>query len=166
MLAQLLRKSAPAVPAKVLRILGNFWPPFLGSGIKIEYVDPGYREIHVLLKYGWYNKNYVGTQFGGSIYAMTDPFYMVMLINNLGKGYVVWDKAASIEFKKPGRSKLSVVFSLTDEEILEIKNTVNKNGEHFFTVVANVKDNKGGIVARVEKVVFVRKKDYKKKING
>ncbi len=86
--------------------MGNIWPPYFGAGIRIEHVNEDFRYVRVALKRSWYNSNYVGTQFGGSMYSMTDPFFMLILINNLGKDYIVWDKAARIEFIKPGKKSL------------------------------------------------------------
>ncbi len=89
--------------ANHLRRLLNVYPPFLGAGIYIKRIAMDYREVDVEMKLRWYNRNYVSTHFGGSLYAMTDPFYMLMLINILGEGYAVWDKAAHIDFVSPGR---------------------------------------------------------------
>jgi len=121
MLAQFLRKNARAMPVKLLMFIGNLWAPFRGAGIKIVKVSDDYRLMEVEMKLKWSNKNYVGTHFGGSMYAMTDPFYMMMLINILGPQYVVWDKAAKIEFKKLGKGTIRVRFELGEEEILAIK---------------------------------------------
>ena len=159
MLAQLLRKSAHKVPANVLRIVANFWAPFLGAGIRIVYVSPDYRLIRVRMKLRWYNKNYVGTHFGGSMYAMTDPFYMMMLINNLGRDYIVWDKGAKIDFKKPGRGTLSVTFSMTEERIEEIKKIADTQGKYVFDIPVEVLDENNELVASVLKTLYVRKKE-------
>lgn len=159
MLAQLLRKSAHQIPANMLRIIGNFWSPFRGAGIKITYVSPDYREIRVQLKLRWFNKNYVGTHFGGSMYAMTDPFYMMMLINNLGPRYIVWDKAASIDFKIPGRGIVRTHFVLSENEIQAIKAKADELGKYVFDKTVNVVDESGAVVASVIKTLYVRNRD-------
>jgi len=98
----------------------NAYPPYIGAGIKVKKVSPGFKEIGVQMKLRWYNRNYVKTHFGGSLYAMADPFYMLMLIQILGKEYIVWDRSAGIEFLKPGRGTVTAVFKISDAQIEEI----------------------------------------------
>ena len=158
MLAQLLRTNADKMPANFLRRIGNLWLPFWGAGIKIVHISPDYRLIQVQLKLRWYNKNYVGTHFGGSMYAMTDPFYMMMLINNLGKQYIVWDKGAKIDFLKPGRGTLSVTFEMSEQEIQAVKNKADTDGKYVFDIPVDVRNEQGEIVASVIKTLYIRKK--------
>lgn len=141
-----------------MRRLGNWWRPFRGAGISIVHVSPDYREIHVQMKLRWYNRNYVGTHFGGSIYAMTDPFYMMMLINNLGGEYIVWDKGAHIEFLKPGRGTVRAHFVLSTDQIQLIKNTVDQEGKYVFDLPVDVLGESDQIVASVNKTLYVRRK--------
>ncbi len=158
MAAHLLRKMAKKTPVRVMKFFGNLWFPYLGAGIKIVDATPDYRHMKVVLKRTWYNINYVGTQFGGSIYAMTDPFYMLMLINILGPEYIVWDKGASIDFKSPGRSQLTANFDLTDE-ILETVRAKTAGGEKYvFDLNVDVIDEAGVVVATVVKTLYVRRK--------
>ena len=159
MLAQLLRKNAHRLPAKYLRLFANWWSPFRGAGIKIVYASPDYREVKVQMKLRWYNKNYVGTHFGGSLYAMTDPFYMMMLINNLGSRYIVWDKAAKIDFKKPGRGTVHTHFSFSEEEILGIKLKADELGKYIFDKPVDVVDDTGEVIASVMKTLYVRSRN-------
>ena len=158
MAAQLLRKYSSKISANWIRRLGNIWPPFLGAGIRISLTSADYRHIKVRLKRSWYNSNYVGTQFGGSIYAMTDPFYMLMIINNLGPEYVVWDKSAQIEFIKPGRAELHAEFIITEEILAQIKRNTDQNEKYIFTLPVEVKDPEGLLIAKVEKTIYVRRK--------
>jgi acyl-coenzyme A thioesterase PaaI-like protein len=158
MLAQLLRKNADRLPTKYMRLIANLWAPFRGAGIKIVYVSPDYREIKVRMKLRWYNSNYVGTHFGGSLYAMTDPFYMMMLINNLGRKYIVWDKAANIEFKKPGRGTVHAHFEFSDEEIGEVKNKADEMGKYVFEKPVDVVNDEGEVIASVVKTLYVRRR--------
>jgi hypothetical protein len=111
------------------------------------------------MKLRWWNANYVGTHYGGSLYSMTDPFFMVMLIENLGQDYIVWDKSATIRFKRPGRGTVSASFRLSDQQIDEIKQALNaeKKIERVFTV--EVKDESGTVIAEVEKLLHIRRKD-------
>src|SRR5258708_700531 len=111
------RKWPDKMPMWLLRWIFNLYPPYLGAGIKVKEISSDFRQMEVAMKLTWCNKNYVGTQFGGSIYSMTDPFYMFILIKNLGRDYIVWDKAAKIDFKKPGKSTLYVRFTMSEDEI-------------------------------------------------
>src|SRR5208282_1249110 len=100
-----------------LRMWLNLYPPLRGAGIRVTRASADWREIDVEMKLRWWNRNAVGTHYGGSLYSMTDPFFMLMLIQNLGKDYIVWDKAASIRFKKPGRGTVFANFRLSEEQI-------------------------------------------------
>ena len=134
----------------------NAWPPFLGAGIHVTRM--GSRAIDVEMKLRRWNRNYVGTHFGGSLYSMTDPFFMLMLLDNLGPEYLVWDKAATIRFRKPGRGKVRAEFRLSDEQVDEIRRAVAANGKTEPTFVVQVKDEAGEVVAEVEKVLWVKRK--------
>jgi len=142
-----------------MRLRLNLYAPFLGAGIRVKRLAPGWKEVDVEMKLRWWNANYVGTHYGGSLYSMTDPFLMVMLIENLGRDYIVWDKSATIRFKKPGRGTVFAEFRLTDQQIHEIKQalTTEKKIERIFTV--EVKDESGAVIAEVEKLLHIRKKD-------
>jgi len=146
-----------------MRMFLNIWPPFLGAGIRVRRLGPGWQEIDVEMKLRWWNRNYVGTHYGGSLYSMTDPFFMLMLIENLGKDYLVWDKSASIRFKKPGRGTVSASFRLSEEQIREIKQALDSQEKIERTFAVEVKDESGNVIAEVEKLLHVRKKDNRKK---
>jgi len=143
---------------RVLRLLLNLYPPFLGAGIRVTQVDRDLRRVRVDLPLRWFNRNYVGTQFGGSLYAMTDPFLMLMLMHNLGPGYVVWDQSAQIKFIRPGRGRVHVEFELSEARLDEIREQANENRRVLpeFTVV--VHDESGEAVARVQKTLYVKRK--------
>ena len=100
------------LPPGVFRRGINLWPPFLGAGVRVTRVAGDYREIDVTLKLGLLNRNYFGTQFGGSMFAMTDPFFALMMLRNLGPEYVVWDRAGAIRYLKPGRGDVYARFRL------------------------------------------------------
>ena len=104
------------------------YPPYLGAGVRVKHVSEDFRSIEVEMPLRWWNKNLVGTHFGGSLYSMCDPFYMIMLIHNLGPDYVVWDKAATIRFKKPGKGLMRAKFELTKDRVEEIR-TAADHGE-------------------------------------
>src|SRR5215469_11874966 len=107
--------------SRALRRAVNFWPPFLGAGIRVEHVGADMKSVDVEMRLRWWNANYVGTHFGGSLFAMTDAFYMLMLMANLGRDYIVWDKAASIRYRKPGRSTVRAEFRLSDAQLDDIR---------------------------------------------
>ncbi|MGD1211554.1 MAG: DUF4442 domain-containing protein [Candidatus Acidiferrales bacterium] len=145
--------------ARHMRMLLNIWGPFLGAGIRVKRLGPDWKEIDVEMKLRWWNANYVGTHYGGSLYSMTDPFFMVMLIENLGKDYIVWDKSASIRFKKPGRGTVSASFRLSEQQIQEIKQALKTQAKIERVFMVEVKDESGSVIAEVEKLLHIRRKD-------
>jgi hypothetical protein len=140
----------------------KWWPPFLGAGIRVASLAEDFRDAVVELKLGRFNRNYVGTHFGGSLYAMTDPFFMIMLLHNLGGDYLVWDKSGSIEYEAPGRGTVTAHFHLSQKRIAEIRAEAAGGGKIFPEFEVNVKDAAGEIVARVRKVLYVRLKSKKR----
>ena len=143
--------------SRLLRYI-NWWPPLLGAGIKVRRSDADFHALDVEMRLTRWNTNYVGVHFGGSLFAMTDPFYMVMLARNLGDEYVVWDKSASIRYKKPGRGTVRAEFRLTDERLAEIRAAVERDGRNDARFVVEIKDDAGGVVAEVERVIYCAKK--------
>lgn len=156
----LLARLQDKLPLSMLRIAINLWPPLWGAGIEITKITPDYLYIHVILKLRFFNRNYVGTHFGGSIFTMTDPFMMLMLIKNLGTDYIVWDKAATIDFKKPGLGTISATFQFTEEEIQTIKTTTDQQGKYVFDRPVDVINEAGEVVASVVRTLYVRRKDF------
>ena len=142
---------------KLLKFLLNIYGPMFGAGIVIKTISNDFRFVRVEMPLRWYNGNYFRTHFGGSLYAMTDPFYVFMLLNNLGKNYVVWDKAAEIQFRSPGKGRVWCEFRLAEDEIARIKTDAdtNKKTEPKFTV--EVFDADGKLVASVVKTLYVRR---------
>jgi acyl-coenzyme A thioesterase PaaI-like protein len=143
---------------RLLLRLVNFYPPYLGSGVRVKS-SPDLRAYDVRMKLRWWNRNYVGTHFGGSLYSMCDPFFMMILMESLGRGYIVWDKAATIRFRRPGKGTVRAVFQIPPERVEEIRAAADVNGkvEPVFTV--NVTDEQGEVVAEIEKLLYVRRKD-------
>jgi len=141
-----------------MRILMNLWPPFLGAGIRVKRLQLDWKEIDVEMKLRIWNSNYVGTHYGGSLYSMADPFYMLMLIENLGRDYIVWDKAASIRFRKPGKGTVSVSFRLSDDDLAGIREALKTEEKIDRTFQAEVKDESGTVIAEVQKVIHIRNK--------
>jgi hypothetical protein len=136
----------------------NFFPAFRGTGARVTYISGDYRELHVKLPLSWRTRNYVGTIFGGSLYGAVDPHYMIMLIKILGPGYVVWDKAATIRFKKPGRSTLFARFLIPEEEIAEIRRRLETETSIDRVYRVDLTDADGVVHAAVEKTIYVRKR--------
>jgi len=141
-----------------MRIYMNLWPPFLAAGIHVKRLDPDWKRIDVEMKLHLWNSNYVGTHYGGSLYSMADPFYMLMLMENLGRDYIVWDKSASIRFRKPGKGTVAVSFQLTDDDIAGIRAALQTEEKLDRTFLAEIRDESGTVVAEVQKVVHIRKK--------
>ncbi|HLZ43662.1 MAG TPA: DUF4442 domain-containing protein [Candidatus Sulfotelmatobacter sp.] len=139
----------------------NFWPPFLGAGIRVRRIAPDMKAIDVEMRLRWWNANYVGTHFGGSLFAMTDPFYMLMVMANLGRDYIVWDKAASIRYRKPGKGTVRAEFRLTDAQLDDIREKLKTLPKYEPVFKVEVKDEQGSVIAEVKKVLHVRKKDLK-----
>ncbi|OAB60682.1 tetrameric acyl-CoA thioesterase [Leptolyngbya valderiana BDU 20041] len=144
--------------ASTLKLMMNLWPPFLAAGIRVLHIAEDYSEVRVRMKLHWFNRNYVRTHFGGSLFAMTDPFYMLMYLNRIGKEYVVWDKAASIEFVRPGRGTVTASFFL-DQAMIERARADAASGkpaliDHEIEVV----DDEGRTVARSTRTIYVRLK--------
>src|ERR1017187_10755035 len=140
-----------------LRRLVNLWPPFLGAGIRIKHIAPDMKAVDVEMKLRFWNANYVGTHFGGSLFAMTDPFYMLMLMANLGRDYIVWDKAATIRYRKPGRGTVRAEFRLSDNQIEDIREKLKTLPKYEPVFSVAVTDEAGVVIAEGEKVIHVRK---------
>lgn len=139
----------------------NFFPAYGGTGGRITYIAGDWREIHVRVPLSWRTRNYVGTIYGGSMYGAVDPVYMIMLIKLLGPGYVVWDKAATIRFRRPGRSTLHARFEVTTDVEAEIRAELERVEELERTFVVELKGADGTVHAVVEKVLHVRRHDAK-----
>jgi hypothetical protein len=140
----------------------NIWPPILGAGIRVKWgADLKSADVEMDLRV--WNRNYVGTHYGGSLYSMTDPFYMLMLMENLGADYIVWDKAATIRFRKPGKGKVRAEFRLSDEQLNEIRSKLTTQEKYEPTFTVEVKDKSGEVVAEVQKVLHIRRKDAVRK---
>lgn len=147
-----------AFKPSVMRRLLNFWPPFLFSGIRVAELSSDYRYCMVELKSRFWTRNINNSQFGGSMFAMTDPIYPLMLMGALGKEYLVWDKQADINFISPGRGKLVAEFWLSDETLDAVKAATEQGAKHFPQFLLHIKDSKGQVVCEVNRTVYVRKK--------
>lgn len=144
--------------AKTLRRFMGFWPPFLGAGIRVrEFADDGSRVVvtHTLNKL---NQNAVGTAFGGTIMAMTDPFYMLASMARLGKGYNIWDVAGEVQFLKPGKGTITAVMEIPDETYALIREKTAGGAKYLHWFDTEVTDEEGDVVATVRRQVYYRVK--------
>lgn len=146
------------LPRNWLLRLFNVYPPYLGAGVRVK-ASPDLHTFEVRMKLRFWNKNYVGTHFGGSLYTMCDPFFMLILMNALGRDYIVWDKEATIRFRRPGRGTVHATFHIPPERVAEIKAAADENRKVEPVFKADILDDKGEVVAEVEKLLYVRRKE-------
>jgi acyl-coenzyme A thioesterase PaaI-like protein len=144
--------------AGMFRLGINLWPPFVGAGIHVTELTPDFRTATVRLRHGLLNRNYFGTHYGGSLFSMTDPFYAIMLLHNLPRGYVVWDKASSIEFKLPGRGDVFARFRLTDAQIADVMAHTGAGAKYEPTWTIDIVAADQQVVATVAKTLYIRRK--------
>jgi acyl-coenzyme A thioesterase PaaI-like protein len=146
---------AESLRTRAYRWAFNFWPCYRGTGARVTYLAADWREARVRLPLSLRTRNYVGTIFGGSLYAAVDPFYMLMLIHCLGPEYIVWDKAASIRFRRPGRTLLTATFRLEDAELQAIRDLLQTQPKVDRSYTIELVDHDGLVYAVVEKVVHI-----------
>ncbi len=139
-----------------LRWMLNLWPPLLFAGIHVQEVSRDFRHARVRLRRTPFTTNYVGTQFGGSLFAMTDPIWMLLVMRNLGPGYVVWDKAAEIEFIRPARTAVTARFDLTDEVLAELRVEADGGTRVLRWFTTDITSDDGTLVARARKQLHIR----------
>jgi Domain of unknown function (DUF4442) len=150
-----------AMTAAKLKRLLNIYAPYLGAAVRVTHIADDFLTVHVEMRLRFYNRNYVGTHFGGSLYSMCDPFYMLMLINVLGPEYIVWDKSAAIRFKRPGKGTVKAVFQISADRVAEIRSAADANGKVEPEFQVMVTDSEGQVVAEIDKLVYVRKREKK-----
>ena len=141
-----------------MRRLFNWYPPFRGAGIRVREIAPDFRSATVELRMKLFNRNYVGTHFGGSLFAMTDPFFMIMMMKNLGPGYIVWDKAGTVRFLKPAKGTVTARFHLPEEHVAEARARTAAGEKHEPRFRVDIVDEHGVTVADVEKTLYIRRK--------
>jgi acyl-coenzyme A thioesterase PaaI-like protein len=142
---------------RLIRWLLNVWPPYLGMGIRVTHLARDFRHVKVRMRMGILNRNYVGTHFGGSLFAMTDPFYVIMMSHLLGRDYVVWDKSSSIRFRAPGRGTVSAEIEVTQAMIDDAIVRTSQGSKFEPSYVVRVLDARGTVVAEVEKTLYIRR---------
>ena len=144
------------------KLMFNLYPPLLGAGIRITRIQPDWKEVDVEMRLTWWNANFVGTQYGGSLYSMTDPFFMVMLIHILGPDYIVWDKSAAIRFRRPGRGTVYAKYRISDAQVREIREALQTEGKIEREFSIRVTDATGDVIAEVKKLLHFRRKGANK----
>ncbi|ROP40797.1 DUF4442 domain-containing protein [Saccharothrix texasensis] len=144
----------------------NLWPPFLFAGIRVVELSDDYRHVKVRMRMHWWNRNYVGTHFGGSLFAMTDPFWMLLVLHHLGREHLVWDRAGEIDFVKPGRGTVHAEFDLTDEHLDELRSRAAGDNKALMWFSTDIVDASGEVVARTRKQVYARRKNRKSVDDG
>jgi acyl-coenzyme A thioesterase PaaI-like protein len=140
------------------QLLVNIYPPYLGAGVRVTRIADDFSAIEVEMRLRPWNRNYVGSHFGGSLFSMVDPFFMIMLIELLGPGYVVWDKAGTIRFRRPGRGTVRARLEISPERVQEIRQAVDAAGKVEPAFRVEIRDAQGEVVAEVEKLISVKKK--------
>ena len=136
----------------------NIYPPYLGAGVSVTRVDDDWRELRVSMKLRWYNRNAVGSHFGGSLFSMVDPHLMLLFQQLLGDEYVVWDKAASIDFVRPGRGTVYSTIRISDDELATIRRETAGGETYLPEYEISILNSDNDLVARVKKVLYVRRK--------
>lgn len=145
--------------SKLDRLKFNLFPAYRGTGARVVYISDDYREMRIKIPLNWRTRNYVGTIYGGSMYAGIDPIYMLMLIKNLGRDYIVWDKAATIRFKRPGKETLYADFLVTEDDLNEIEATLERQRSYDKIYNVELKNREGKIHAIIEKTLYIAKKE-------
>jgi acyl-coenzyme A thioesterase PaaI-like protein len=147
--------------SRLLRWKFNLFPAYRGTGARVTYIADDFREVRIRLPLSLRTRNAVGTIFGGSMYGAADPIYMIMLMRLLGRGFTVWDKAAEIRFRKPGRATLYATFKIGEEELTEIRSaTANGPVDRLYSV--DLVDSAGVVHATVTKTIYIRRNDPEK----
>lgn len=142
------------------RTLMNLYPMYFGTGGRILFWSGDSREVQLRLRRNLWTYNYVGTIFGGAMFSASDPFYMLMLLQSLGSEFVVWDKSASIRFRKPGRSTLYMRYLLTDDDLTGIRADVAANGQTERTYTLQWADADGVVYAEIERLCYIADKAF------
>lgn len=153
-------REGRGIPHRIYWHLFNVWPALVGAGGRVTHVAEDWTELDVRLPLSWRTRNYVGTIFGGSIYAATDPYAMLMLLRQLGDDYVVWDKGARIAFKRPGTTTLYARFRIPRELAEDLRAQVDEHNKIDWTYSLDLKDQDGKVYATIEKQLYIARRDW------
>ncbi len=141
-----------------LRLVMNLWPPFLFSGIRVLAIAADFSHARVRLRRYWFNRNAVGVHFGGSLFAMTDPFVMLLAMQRLGREFLVWDQAAEIVFLKAVREDVFVEFHMDDHTVADLRAAAASGDKVLRWFELDIRTASGERVAQVRKQLYVRRK--------
>ena len=144
--------------SRLRRYAFNFFPAYRGTGGRVTYIADDFKTIRIKVPLNWRTRNYVGSIYGGSMYGAIDPMYMIMFIKLLGPKYIVWDKAATIRFKKPGRSTLTAQFTVDDAELDSIRSELEQKEKIDRVYTVDLLDMDKVICASFEKTIHFSKK--------
>jgi acyl-coenzyme A thioesterase PaaI-like protein len=160
-------KLTESTRTRLYRYAMNVFPAIFGTGVKILFIEDKWHEVQLRLGVNFWSRNYVGTIFGGSMFSATDPFYMIMLYRILGNEYVVWDKSATIRFKRPGSEKIYARLILTPDFIENVKRDVQEKGEMTYELKANWINKNEKVIAEIDRTLYVATKSfYKSKMDN
>ena len=152
------KKRFKPLSAKSLRRVLNVWPPLWGAGIRVLDIHDDWSYAKVRLRKYWFNKNYVNTHYGGSLFSMTDPFYMLLYLHKMGKDYIVWDKKSEIKFIKPGRKDCFAEFHVNQQQIDDFKEQLKTEEKLQPVFEVDIIDTDGTLIAKVWKTLYIAKK--------
>ncbi len=158
-----IRKLLAKMPVSLLRFVLNRYRPYKGASIKTLYIAKDYRHIKVAMPLKWYNRNYLGTHFGGSLFSMTDAFYPLMLSQLLGKNYIIWDKESSIKYLKPGTTTVYCEFKLDQASIEEIISQTIQHGKIHWQKEVKIHDKSNELIAIVTRTIYIKDKRFSDK---
>lgn len=147
-----------SLQSRLTRWKFNLFPAYRRTGARITYIAADFSEVRIRLPLNWKTRNVVGTVFGGAMYAAVDPIYMVMLMRLLGPGYIVWDKAAAIRFRRPGQDTLYGCFSIAPEEVDLIRGHLQTHSKLDRVYPAELVDAAGKVHATFEKTLHIRRR--------
>ncbi len=150
-----LSKKMPS--SRMLRWIFNLWPTFRFAGVRVRAIATDFTTASVELRLGLLNRNYVGTAFGGTLYAMTDPFFMLMMMRQLGPGYIVWDRAGAVRYLAPGKGVITANFALPAAEVARVRGLLGDSGKLDQTYTVDLRDAANQLIAQVEKTLYIRK---------
>ena len=145
----------------LFRWIMNIWPPFFFCGIRITELSPDFRYARVDLKWRPWTRNVNNTQYGGSLFSMTDPMFALMLFGSLGwDRYLIWDKFADIDYIAPGKGQLTAEFHIEDKDLHAIRDATANGEKHFPEFVVYIRDQQGELVCKVRRVLYVRLRSH------
>jgi hypothetical protein len=142
----------------LLKLLLNLYPPYLGAGVRVRYIAEDWKELHVTMSCRWFNRNAVSTHFGGSLYSMVDPHLMLLLMQLLGRDYLIWDKAAAIDFVKASKKPVTSIIKLSDQDIEDIRANTRTGEKYLPEFLLELRDQDNQLIATIKKTLYVRRK--------